>query len=170
MRRNLLTSTRAQQNEESSETGQKQKIKEPSTSKPVNEVGTKELHARHRLKIEDGEIFARARVTDQTFVDKLLLKKVIEIHHHSAAERLVEQAVTAGMFVRTPNWSSIPGNSRKDAYTNGLLRYSRTLKYVEKTLGRDAVEILERVVVMDSGTQDQEELKTVIACLDLLSR
>jgi len=128
------------------------------------------LHARHRLKIEDGEIFARARVTDQTFVDKLLLKKVIEIHHHSAAERLVEQAVTAGMFVRTPNWSSIPGNSRKDAYTNGLLRYSRTLKYVEKTLGRDAVEILERVVVMDSGTKDQEELKTVIACLELLSR
>ena len=170
MRRNLLTSTRAQQNEESSETGQKQKTKETSTSKPVHDIGTKELHARHRLKIEDGEIFARARVTDQTFVDKLLLKKVIEIHHHTAAERLVEQAVTAGMFVRTPNWSSIPGNSRKDAYTNGLLRYSRTLKYVEKTLGRDAVEILERVVVMDSGTKDQEELKTVIACLDLLSR
>ena len=165
-----MTLTRTQQNEESSETGPKLKTGETSTSKPVNEVGTKELHARHRLKIEDGEIFARARVTDQTFVDKLLLKKVIEIHHHSAAERLVEQAVTAGMFVRTPNWSSIPGNSRKDAYTNGLLRYSRTLKYVEKTLGRDAVEILERVVVMDSGTKDQEELAVVISCLDLLSR
>ena len=165
-----MTLPRTQQNEESSETGPKLKTGETSPSKPINEVGTKELHARHRLKIEDGEIFARALVTDQTFVDKLLLKKVIEIHHHSAAERLVEQAVTAGMFVRTPNWSSIPGNSRKDAYTNGLLRYSRTLKYVEKTLGRDAVEILERVVVMDSGTKDQEELAVVISCLDLLSR
>jgi len=108
-------------------------------------------------------------VTDQTFVDRLLLRKIIEIHHHQAAERVIEQAVTAGMFVRTPNWSSIPGNHRKDAYTNGLLRYARTLRFVQRNLGHEATSLLVRVVIEDQGTEDEDELGVVIGCLELLS-
>ena len=124
------------------ETGPSQKKKkETGTSElPLNEIGTRELHDRHRIKIEDGDTFARARVTDQTFVDRLL-----------------------------PNWSSIPGNHRTDGYTNGLLRYSRTLRFVEQNLGYEAASILARVVVEDRGTEEKEELQVVISCLELLS-
>ena len=150
---------------------QKKKKKETGTSElPLNEIGTRELHERHRIKVEDGDAFARARVTDQTFVDKLLLRKIIEIYHHQAAERLTQQAVTAGMFVRTPNWAAIPGNHRTDAYTNGLLRYARTLRHIQRNLGHEAASLLVRVVVEDHGTSDEKELQVVISCLELLSR
>jgi hypothetical protein len=136
---------------------------------PLNEVGTREMHERHRIELEAGEIFARGRVTDQTFVDRLLLKKLIEIHHHSAAERLVQEAIKAGMFVRSPNWTGIPGNNRKDAYTNGLLRYSRTLRFVRTRLGHEAVPILVKVVVEDRAAENEDEFHVVVAALDLLS-
>ena len=102
-------------------------------------------------------------------MDRLLLRKIIEIHHHQAAERVIEQAVTAGMFVRTPNWAAIPGNHRKDAYTNGLLRYARTLRFVQRNLGHEATSLLVRVVIEDQGTEDEDELGVVIGCLELLS-
>jgi hypothetical protein len=82
---------------------------------------------------------------------------------------VIQEAVTAGMFVRSPNWSSIPGNHRTDGYTNGLLRYSRTLRFVEQNLGYEAASILARVVVEDRGTEEKEELQVVISCLELLS-
>ena len=149
---------------------QKKKKKETGSSElPLNEIGTRELHERHRIKVEDGDAFARARVIDQTFVDKLLLRKIIEIYHHQAAERVIQQAVTAGMFVRTPNWAAIPGNHRTDAYTNGLLRYARTLRFIQRNLGYAATSLLVRVVVEDQGTEDEEELQVVISCLELLS-
>ena len=157
-------------NKTATATGQSRTKGETGTSElPFNEVGTRELHDRHRIKIEDGDTFARARVTDQTFVDRLLLRKIIEIDQHQAAERLVQQALTAGMFVRTPNWASIPGQHRKETYTNGLLRYSRTLRFVQQNLGYEAASILVRIVVEDRGTEDEEELQVVISCLELLS-
>ena len=169
VRRNLMILTKTQSQEKRSETGLKETQKEIGISKPLNEIGTRELHRRHRIKFEDGDTFARARVIDQTFVDRLLLKKIIEIRHHAAAEQLVQQSVMAGMFVRSPNWTAIPGNNRKDAYTNGLLRYSRTLRFVERSLDYKAVLVLVRVVVEDYGTDDEKELEVVIDCLELLS-
>ena len=51
---------------------------------PLNEVGTKELHERHKVDLElpDGEKIGSARILDQTFMDKHLLEKKIELRHH----------------------------------------------------------------------------------------
>ena len=80
-------------------TGTKQAMTGNSDIK-INETGTRELHQRHRTTLEQGEgAFLRVKVTDQLYIDKLLLSKNLDLQQHSTAEWVLKQAMQANVFV-----------------------------------------------------------------------
>jgi hypothetical protein len=88
-------------------------------NKQVNDIGTAALHRRHVISLEQADSgVGRARVSDQMFIDKLLLKKSITIRHHQAAERILSQAVQAGVYLKSPDMTATFGMIVEDQPTD----------------------------------------------------
>ena len=65
----------------------------------AHELGSNELHRKHavRLETEDG-VFLRAKVTDQHLIDRLYIRKSIDIDQYDAALAFHALAHRAGVF------------------------------------------------------------------------
>tara|TARA_R110002153_G_scaffold15947_3_gene56656 strand:- start:40 stop:477 length:438 start_codon:yes stop_codon:yes gene_type:complete len=136
----------------------------------INETGTRELHQRHRTTLEQGEgAFLRVKVTDQLYIDKLLLSKNLDLQQHSTAEWVLKQAMQANVFVKSPSMMGTFGGGSGDKYTNGLLIFSRTMRKIKNKFGVEAEKIVFDIVVDDLNIKDKEKLKTLRRALDFLS-
>tara|TARA_R110002051_G_scaffold261199_1_gene321108 strand:- start:1168 stop:1605 length:438 start_codon:yes stop_codon:yes gene_type:complete len=136
----------------------------------INETGTRELHQRHRTALEQGEgAFLRVKVTDQLYIDKLLLSKNLDLQQHSTAEWVLKQAMQANVFVKSPSMMGTFGGGSGDKYTNGLLIFSRTMRKIKNKFGVEAEKIVFDIVVDDLNIKDKEKLKTLRRALDFLS-
>jgi hypothetical protein len=150
-------------------TGTKQAMTGNSDIK-INETGTRELHQRHRTTLEQGEgAFLRVKVTDQLYIDKLLLSKNLDLQQHSTAEWVLKQAMQANVFVKSPSMMGTFGGGSGDKYTNGLLIFSRTMRKIKNKFGVKAEKIVFDIVVDDLNIKDKEKLKTLRRALDFLS-
>ena len=138
---------------------------------PLNDIGNKELHEKHSvgLEVPEGEKIGRAKVLDQTFMDRLLLEKKIEVRHHVVAEAIYSQAIAAGMFVKTPDMVSVFGYTKKDRYTNALLRYSRTMKGIKEIFGVKGERIVNDLIINDRATDKPEKINFLVEILEHLS-
>jgi hypothetical protein len=135
----------------------------------VNETGTRELHQRHRTALEQGDgAFLRVKVTDQLYIDRLLLSKKIDLQQHSTAEWILKQATQANIFVKTPSMMGSFGGGSGDKYTNGLLIFSRTMRKIKNKFGIEAEKIVFDIIVDDLNITDKEKLKTFRRALDFL--
>mgnify|MGYP003666359817 CR=1 FL=1 len=149
-------------------TGMKQAMTGNSEIK-INETGTRELHQRHRTALEQGEgAFLRVKVTDQLYIDRLLLSKKLDIHQHSTAEWILKQATQANVFIKTPSMTGVFGGGSGDKYTNGLLIFSRTMRKIKNKFGVEAEKIVFDIIVEDLHITDKEKLKTLRRALDFL--
>tara|TARA_R110000751_G_scaffold2011_1_gene7891 strand:+ start:609 stop:1046 length:438 start_codon:yes stop_codon:yes gene_type:complete len=136
----------------------------------INETGTRELHQRHQTTLEQGEgAFLRVKVTDQLYIDKLLLSKNLDLQQHSTAEWVLKQAMQANVFVKSPSMMGTFGGGSGDKYTNGLLIFSRTMRKIKNKFGVEAEKIVFDIVVDDLNIKDKEKLKTLRRALDFLS-
>lgn len=65
----------------------------------ANELGSNELHRKHavRMESEDG-LFLRARVIDQSLIDRLFIRNSIDADQYDAALAFHELAHRAGVF------------------------------------------------------------------------
>ena len=150
-------------------TGTKQAMTGNSDIK-INETGTRELHQRHRTALEQGEgAFLRVKVTDQLYIDKLLLSKNLDLQQHSTAEWVLKQAMQANVFVKSPSMMGTFGGGSGDKYTNGLLIFSRTMRKIKNKFGVEAEKTVFDIVVDDLNIKDKEKLKTLRRALDFLS-
>ena len=150
-------------------TGTKQAMTGNSDIK-INETGTRELHQRHRTALEQGEgAFLRVKVTDQLYIDKLLLSKNLDLQQRSTAEWVLKQAMQANVFVKSPSMMGTFGGGSGDKYTNGLLIFSRTMRKIKNKFGVEAEKIVFDIVVDDLNIKDKEKLKTLRRALDFLS-
>jgi hypothetical protein len=150
-------------------TGTKQAMTGNSDIK-INETGTRELHQRHKTTLEQGEgAFLRVKVTDQLYIDKLLLSKNLDLQQHSTAEWVLKQAMQANVFVKSPSMMGTFGGGSGDKYTNGLLIFSRTMRKIKNKFGVEAEKIVFDIVVDDLNIKDKEKLKTLRRALDFLS-
>lgn len=136
----------------------------------INETGTSELHRRHKTSLEQSDgAFLRVKVTDQLYIDRLLLTKKIEIHHHTTAEWILNQATRANVYVKTPSMSdTFGGGNGGDRYTNGLLIFSRTMKRINKKFGDHGEKIVFDIIVDDVNIKDNQVLSTFRKILDYL--
>jgi len=135
----------------------------------VNEVGTSELHLRHKTSLEQSDnSFLRVKVTDQLYIDQLLLSKKIDVHHHMTAEWILGQATRANVFVKTPSMDIAFGGGKGDRYTNGLLLFSRTMRRIKKKFGIEGEKIAFDIIVDDIHIQDAKKLQVFRKILDYL--
>ena len=137
----------------------------------VNETGTNELHKRHKTSLEQGDGgFLRVKVTDQLYIDRLLLDKKIEVSHHITAEWILHQATKANVYVKTPSMDDTFGGGSGDKYTNGLLVFSRTMNKIKKKFGKEAERIVFDIVVNDLRITDKSKISKLKKILDYFSK
>ncbi len=131
---------------------------------PVNEIGNKHLHLKHDINLERSDSgFARAKIKDQLFVDHLLMQDLIDVYQHQNAEKLVAIAVSAGVFLRSPNLSGVAqgagdGGQNSNIYSSGLMRWNGVEKSIRKKWGDDGMKIIYDHVILDVWTDDQEKV------------
>jgi hypothetical protein len=137
--------------------------------KQVNDIGTAALHRRHAISLEQADSgVGRARVNDQMFIDKLLLKKAITIRHHQAAERILSQAVQAGVYLKSPDMTSTFGGSGHSNRNDRLLMLSRTFRKITKEFGEPAATLTYLMIVEDQPTDSQSDIDTLISVLEFV--
>ena len=156
----------------------RQKQKETSTKQTktgtseqnVNDVGSKMLHKRHKVRLEqaEGEPIARAKVVDQMVIDRLLDEDLISLSQHKAAEIFLLTAKNAGVFLTGPNMMGSPsGNAKKEKYHFGLIRLSRMLRTVTEEVGQRGADLL-MIVTCEEHEPTEEQLVVYKKALDVI--
>ena len=85
-------------------------------------LGNRQLHKRHSVMIEGGMI-PRAKVMDQTLIDRYLMKGLIDLTQHQAGEYLLRQACLAKLWATGVDLSGTRvngGRKRNEAYLYSL--------------------------------------------------
>ena len=122
------------------------------------DLGTNEIHKRHRTLIEGGKL-PRARVMDQLVIDKYLIDGVLTLAQHQAGEYILNQAVKAGVYTKPLNYSEPSGGDGKGGgVSEYLLRFGRTMGLIRDRYGEYAKYLTEEVVchnwdISDSGNK-----------------
>jgi len=75
------------------------------TYKSPTDLGTPEIHKRHSVMVEGGSL-PRAKVMEQTVVDRLLMNCLLTLAQHQAGEYLLSQASQAGIFAKPLNYEA----------------------------------------------------------------
>ena len=125
----------------------------------VNDVGSPRLHERHRviLEKEEGEVVARARVTDQLQIDRLLLSGKIDTVEHKSAEFLLDVLGRAGAFVRSVNLKGVPSTDKSTGrYNNNLLLLRDIVNCMSDSVGREAAEMIVGAILLDRAVLGNE--------------
>lgn len=143
-----------------------------SSDAQINDMGTPSLHQRHRTALEPSEgSFLRVRVTDQLFIDKLLLNKTITMDQHYTAEWILSQAVRANVYLKTPSMDSgFSGGKAKDKYSNNLLIFSRTLKRIITKFGYSGENLVFDLIVNNLEVKDEQKIKKLIEILNYMGQ
>ena len=135
----------------------------------VNDVGTPAIHQKHTTVLEKSDSgIGRARVTNQLFIDKLLINKSITIPQHQAAERLLAQAVNAGAYIRSPNMVGAFGSGIPKGRHDLILGLSRTLRRITQEFSEQAAHITYSIVIEDKPTKKQSDRETLQEVLDFI--
>ena len=126
----------------------------------INEIGNKSLHSRHDIKLQQSEEsnFLQAKVTDQLFIDHLLLNDKIDLDQHSKGEYLVFLASTSGSFAKTPSFDGVFGNkaTRKDMLSTSMIKLGNQFRYIKKKFGDEGIKIVTNHVIFDKWTKDNQ--------------
>jgi hypothetical protein len=105
------------------------------TNKLHTDLGTKEIHKRHAVMVEGGTM-PRAKVMDQTLIDRYLMNGLLTLGEHQAGEYLLNQAMKAGIFTKPLRYEAGSGEANPDSMaSDALMRYGRTLNLVGKRYG-----------------------------------
>lgn len=118
-------------------------------SKSYTNLGTNELHRRHSILIEGGQV-PRSRVMDQTIIDRYLMDDLLNIGQHQAGEYLLQQAVWAGMWPAGMSWGGSGGSPPGCRVPYGVESFGNSLRSIRRELGDQSERITRKVVVDNS--------------------
>ena len=117
------------------------------SSKKYSDLGSPQVHQRHAVMIEGGTV-PRARVMDQTLIDRYLIDGLLTLQEHQAGEYLLSQAAKAGIFTKPLRDEAGAGEANADSMeSESLMRYGRTLALVRKRYGQEHQRLVEDVVI-----------------------
>jgi hypothetical protein len=134
-------------------------------------LGTKQLHKQHSVMIEGGMV-PRARVMDQTMIDKYLMQGRINLAQHQAGEYLLRQAATARLWPTGVNLSDTrTSGGRRNFVPFGVFPYGRTLVKIKKRYGWFHAYLVGEVVVHDWDVSgDTYKMQCLLEGLDWISQ
>ena len=133
------------------------------TDKSHTDLGTKEIYKRHSVMIEGGKM-PRAKVMDQLVVDRMLMNGLLTLQEHQAAEYILSQAASAGVYAKPLNYEpkSSGGTSKNGLESDQLMRYSRTIGLISKRFGPYAKYLVEEVVLHNWDVSDSPDKLKVL--------
>lgn len=133
-----------------------------SSDKSHTDLGTKEIYKRHSVMVEGGNM-PRAKVMDQTLIDRYLIDGLITLSQHQAGEYVMSQALQAGLYTKPLSSEPSSGERAKDSVaTESLMRYGRTLDLVSKRFGPYHKYLVEEVVLHDWDVSDDAKKMGVL--------
>lgn len=117
------------------------------TDKLHTDLGTKEIHKRHSVMVEGGNM-PRAKVMDQVLIDRYLIDGLLTLQEHQAGEYLLNQAMKAGLFAKPLRYEAGSGEANPDSMASeALMSYGKTLALVGRRYGDYAKYLVEEVVI-----------------------
>ena len=133
------------------------------SDKSHTDLGTKEIYKRHSVMIEGGKM-PRAKVMDQLVVDRMLMNGLLTLQEHQAAEYILSQAASAGVYAKPLNYEpkSSGGMSKNGLESDQLMRYSRTIGLITKRFGDYAKYLAEEVVLHNWDVSDSPDKLKVL--------
>ena len=133
----------------------------------INDVGSPLLHKHHDVNVEDaGNGWARAKIKDQLFIDKLLMNDDLTIAQHLEGERLIDLAQSANVYLKSPSMGVASfGGGKPDMMSSGLMRYARYFRRVIRKWGAEGAGILHDHVIEDKHTEDKNRIKLIAEML-----
>lgn len=137
---------------------------------PTTYLGSKELHRRHSVMVEPGNI-PRARVMDQHIIDRFLMLGLLSLAQHRAGEYLLKQAADAGMWATGVDLSKtrVTGGKANNVPFR-IFPYGRTIALVRRRFGDFHVYVVEEVVCHDWDVSgDEYRMKCLREGLDWIS-
>ena len=112
-----------------------------------SDLGSPEVHQRHSVMVEGGTV-PRAKVMDQSLIDRYLMDGLLTLQEHQAGEYVMGQAVKAGLYTKPLNYEAGSGEANPDSMASeALMKYGRTLDLVGRRFGPYAKYLVEEVVI-----------------------
>jgi len=137
-------------------------------NKPSTDLGTSEIHKRHKVMITGGNV-PQARVMDQTMIDRYLMQGLLTLAQHRAGEYLLSQAVKAGMYTSPLNYSAPTGTGEPSGPREAILAFGRTLAIVRRRYGEYASYVVEEVVCHGwDVSSDKDKMRVLRDGLDII--
>lgn len=139
-------------------------------TQPTTYLGNKQLHRKHSVMIEGGNV-PRARVMDQHIIDRYLMEGLINLRQHRAAEYLLDQASRAGLWATGVDLSKTRVQvGRPNNVPFRIFPFGRTIAMVRKRFGDFHAYLVKEVVCYDWDVRkDEERMKCLREALDWIS-
>lgn len=124
-------------------------MKRKKNGTDLSDIGTTQLHIKHDVQVEKLESgLARAKVRDQLVIDTYLFENKITVAEHAEAERLLELAQKAGVFLRSIDMSAVMGGDGKgDLANTGFIRWRYAINGIKRNHGIEGVEVVQDCIV-----------------------
>ena len=124
-------------------------MKRTKNGTDLSDIGTTQLHIKHDVQVEKLESgLARAKVRDQLVIDTYLFEDKITVAEHAEAERLLELAQRAGVFLRSIDMGAvIGGNGKGDLANTGFIRWRYAINGIKRNHGIEGVEVVQDCIV-----------------------
>jgi hypothetical protein len=124
-------------------------MKQKKSGTDLSDIGTTQLHLKHEVQVEKLESgLARAKVRDQLVIDAYLFEEKISVPQHAEAERLLELAQNAGVFLRSIDMSAVMGGDGKgDLANTGFIRWRYAINGIKRNHGIEGVEVVQDCIV-----------------------
>lgn len=124
-------------------------MKQTKSGTDLSDIGTTQLHVKHEVQVEKLESgLARAKVRDQMVIDAYLFEDKISVPQHAEAERLLELAQKAGVFLRSIDMSAVMGGDGKgDLANTGFIRWRYAINGIKRNHGIEGVEVVQDCIV-----------------------
>ena len=124
-------------------------MKRKKNGTDLSDIGTTQLHIKHDVQVEKLESgLARAKVRDQLVIDTYLFEDKITVGQHAEAERPLELAQKAGVFLRSIDMGAvIGGNGKGDLANTGFIRWRYAINGIKRNHGIEGVEVVQDCIV-----------------------
>ena len=124
-------------------------MKQTKSGTDLSDIGTTQLHVKHEVQVEKLESgLARAKVRDQMVIDAYLFEDKISVPQHAEAERLLELAQRAGVFLRSIDMSAVMGGDGKgDLANTWFIRWRYAINGIKRNHGIEGVEVVQDCIV-----------------------
>ena len=118
--------------------------------------GTEELREKFQVDFENIDmrgVFKRARVMDQTKIDKLFLDKELSAPQYGAAEEYLSLLVKSGAFLRSPGFESGPDSTGRDkakSMAARMMAVSGARNKLRKSCGNEVCYVVDMAIGGDA--------------------